>query len=151
MKGILDNNIKNTVDLLRKKDSSIIFSHESSPNQINSAFIEDLLKTHKDDTAKIVATLETRLDKTNSTLDSYFSALNDEIIDCRKIRKQDISDRLDEYKCINKKFKDINILDEQFKNTFKNIGQILTHFGECQKIQQIINISDEQDRQSFGL
>jgi len=85
------------------------------------------------------------------SMDSYFSSLNDQITESLKLRKRDKADHQQEFNKI------INQIDDAIKITNTNqlsletLGQMVAAIIECFKIQQILDISDENDRKSFGL
>jgi len=85
------------------------------------------------------------------SMDSHFNSLNDQITESLKLRKRDKADHQQEFNKI------INQIDDAIKITNTNqlsletLGQMVAAIIECFKIQQILDLSDEKDKKSFGL
>lgn len=99
----------------------------------------------------IVSSFETRIIRTNSTLDEMFSSLNDEIFKCIQMQKKDYTLVKVSIDKIILDVTHLNELSATHESSFTSIIKTLIHLNECFKIQQILNISDEQDRQAIGL
>lgn len=100
-------------------------------------------------------TIETRFDnklsRINDNIEAFFQTLNDQILNVKNKQEEDFQKVRYDINGFQSEVNEVNETNERIITYCNHITEVVSLFIECFKIQQILDISDEQDREKMGL
>lgn len=100
-------------------------------------------------------TIETRFDnklsRINDNIEAFFQTLNDQILNVKNKQEEDFQKVRYDINGFQSEVNEVNETNERIITYYNHITEVVSLFIECFKIQQILDISDEQDREKMGL
>lgn len=100
-------------------------------------------------------TIETRFDnklsRINDNIEAFFQTLNDQILNVKNKQEEDFQKVRYDINGFQSEVNEVNATNERIITYYNHITEVVSLFIECFKIQQILDISDEQDREKMGL
>lgn len=113
--------------------------------------IDEKIENFRNEIQPLVISIENKLNNFKTESMDKFINLNSQLSDCQILRKTDKSDRIIELKKINN---NINLINDKIKSSnisIDNISKVLCSCVETLKIQNALDIQDENDKNAMAL